>query len=126
MSFIYGERDWMDPRAGARAAAAALAAHGGPRSPSDLSVDVIPGAGHYAFMDAPRDFAAAVAKQTSHLLPPAAAAALAAAAAEAERGGRGGGGGPGGDAEGLSAAIGSAWKRVASEGEVKKGGGRAT
>ena len=132
-TLIYGERDWMDPTAGQRAAAAAKAALGtdgfprrGAPKEVDLAVAVLPQAGHYAFLDAPGAFAAAVAAQTSYLLPKAAAAALEAAAAEAAaakhgaahvRPGAPAHESPGEDVEGVAMKadrMGSLWKKMAN------------
>jgi pimeloyl-ACP methyl ester carboxylesterase len=154
VSLIYGERDWMDPSAGVKAAAAAKEALGrgyprpGVPAEADLAVAILPSAGHYAFLDAPAAFAAAIAAQASYLLPPAAAAALRAAAADAAAARHGAAhlrpGAPpheaaGGDAEGVAAAaaaaaatpsgaaakgdkMGSLWKRMANPQEVHGNG----
>ena len=59
MTFIYGEHDWMDYRAGQRVAAELDQVR--PRScPSDHEVEVVPDSGHFVFIEQPEDFNAAL------------------------------------------------------------------
>lgn len=61
LSFIYGDSDWMRPAAGREAAEAARERRGA-ATPTDLTVRVIPGAGHFCFIDQPEAFHAALAE----------------------------------------------------------------
>ena len=50
MTFIYGDRDWMDPRGGQRALAGARR-HLQPTTPGDLRLFTVKESGHYTFLD---------------------------------------------------------------------------
>ena len=55
MTFIYGDRDWMDPRGGQRALAGARERRQ-PTTPGDLRLFTVPNSGHYTFVDQPEEF----------------------------------------------------------------------
>ena len=50
MTFVYGDRDWMDPRGGQRALAGARQ-HRQPTTPGDLRLFTVKKSGHYTFID---------------------------------------------------------------------------
>jgi len=50
MTFMYGDRDWMDPRGGQRALAGARQ-HRQPTTPGDLRLFTVKKSGHYTFID---------------------------------------------------------------------------
>ena len=50
MTFLYGDRDWMDPRGGQRALAGARQ-HRQATTPGDLRVFTVKKSGHYTFID---------------------------------------------------------------------------
>lgn len=58
-SFFYGDSDWMRPECGTQAVEAARAVRK-PLSPTDLTVQIIPKAGHFVFLDQPAQFHEAV------------------------------------------------------------------
>ena len=55
MTFIYGDRDWMDPRGGQRALAGARQRRQ-PTTPGDLRLFTVANSGHYTFVDQPEEF----------------------------------------------------------------------
>jgi len=50
MTFLYGDRDWMDPRGGQRALAGARQ-HRQATTPGDLRLFTVKKSGHYTFID---------------------------------------------------------------------------
>ncbi|CAL5229333.1 g12639 [Coccomyxa viridis] len=68
VSFVYGETDWMDPKAGVRVAASVRQSRGA-LSSTDCQVDIIPQAGHYPFLDQPMMFLEKVLSQTLKAFP---------------------------------------------------------
>ena len=55
MTFIYGDRDWMDPKGGQRALAGARERRQ-PTTPGDLRLFTVSNSGHYTFVDQPEEF----------------------------------------------------------------------
>lgn len=75
VTFIYGEHDWMNPAAG-KALAKELDEKRQRQVPTDHEVEVIPDAGHFAFIEQPQLFNAALFRTTAPHLPPGLAAKL--------------------------------------------------
>ena len=67
VSFIYGESDWMDPRSAVKVCKAIEAAQGPPQHKTDRSISVIPGAGHFVFLDQPVRHALTKWRTTVHV-----------------------------------------------------------
>lgn len=53
ISFIYGEGDWMDPRSAQNVCHEIEKRSGPKKCPADRSISLIPGAGHFVFLDQP-------------------------------------------------------------------------
>jgi abhydrolase domain-containing protein 5 len=71
VTFIYGDHDWMDPKAASRAIEA-IQSHQPQRehgAPSDLRVLYTPNAGHYPFIDQPGVFLKQILETCGHLIP---------------------------------------------------------
>ena len=87
LTFIYGEHDWMDPKAAARTndkLGAARTARGDADrlAAGDLRVLTTPNAGHYPFIDQPGAFLENLLEAVGEYLPAAAVARVRAAAAK--------------------------------------------
>lgn len=68
ITFIYGDQDWMDPKAAERVVASIKDARGS-KSPGDLKVIMTPSAGHYPFLDQPGIFLHDLLDACGHHLP---------------------------------------------------------
>ncbi|GAB4823981.1 hypothetical protein N2152v2_011027 [Parachlorella kessleri] len=79
ITFIYGDHDWMDPKA-AKRVVDTLAKSRSPSVPSDHDIITTPNAGHYPFIDQPGIFLSQVGQACHSYLPAAAQQRLAAAA----------------------------------------------
>ncbi|PRW58725.1 putative 1-acylglycerol-3-phosphate O-acyltransferase [Chlorella sorokiniana] len=75
ITFIYGEHDWMDAKAGRRVVAA-LSKQRAAAHPGDLKVMITPDAGHYPAIDQPRGVLLQLADACGSYLPAAAREAL--------------------------------------------------
>lgn len=53
VTFIYGEQDWMDPRGAQTVCNNIAREQGPPKNSTDRTIRMIPGAGHFVFIEQP-------------------------------------------------------------------------